>query len=72
MVTISRKRMFKRRRAMLTVTAVAISMALLVSMLSVAKGIEDFTFEEIESSREDVVLSSHDGHGITYYRQDGS
>ena len=57
---------FRRKgRTGMTVTAVAISMALLVSMLSIAEGILYTAQMSIEESKRDIVVSSGGIHGIT-------
>jgi putative ABC transport system permease protein len=65
MIPVSKKKIYRRRRALLTVTAVAISVSLLVSMLSVGNGLRDFTYEEIKDSKEDIVITSPSRHGIS-------
>jgi len=64
LIGISKKKIYRRKRAMLTITAVAISMTLLVSMLSVGQGLTDFSYDEIERSREDIIVTSSSRHGV--------
>ncbi len=57
---------FRRKgRTTMTVAAVAISMALLVSMLSIAEGILYNAQVGIEESKRDIIVASEGVHGIT-------
>jgi ABC-type antimicrobial peptide transport system permease subunit len=57
---------FRRKgRTTMTVVAVAISMTLLVSMLSIAEGILYNAQVSIEESKRDIIVSSGGIHGIT-------
>lgn len=57
---------FRRKgRTTMTVTAVAISMALLVSMLSIAEGILYNAQVGIEESKRDIIVASEGFHGIS-------
>ncbi len=56
---------FRRKgRTAMTITAVAISMALLVSMLSIAEGILLNARTGIEESKRDIIISAEGAHGI--------
>jgi putative ABC transport system permease protein len=56
---------FRRRgRSILTIVAVAISMALLVSMLSIAEGILYNAEVSISESKRDIIVASEGVHGI--------
>lgn len=56
---------FRRKgRTAMTITAVAISMALLVSMLSIAEGILINAQTSIEESKRDIIISAEGAHGI--------
>lgn len=59
------KNAFRRKgRTTMTVAAVAISMALLVSMLSIAEGILLNAELGIEESKRDIIVSAQGAHGI--------
>lgn len=60
------KKLLRRKRAFLTISAIAISMALLVSMLSIAQGIVDFTYSQIIDSKEDIAITGLNTHGVAY------
>lgn len=56
---------FRRKgRTAMTISAVAISMALLVSMLSIAEGILYNAQSSIEESKRDIIISAEGAHGI--------
>jgi ABC-type antimicrobial peptide transport system permease subunit len=56
---------FRRKgRTAMTITAVAISMALLISMLSIAEGILINAQTGIEESKRDIIISAEGAHGI--------
>ncbi|MEE9151034.1 MAG: ABC transporter permease [Thermoplasmata archaeon] len=56
---------FRRKgRTAMTIAAVAISMALLVSMLSIAEGMLYNTSLKIEKSKRDILIASEGTHGI--------
>jgi ABC-type antimicrobial peptide transport system permease subunit len=56
---------FRRKgRTAMTMMAVAISMALLVSMLSIAEGILDNAISGIQESKRDIVITGEGIHGI--------
>ncbi|UCG70344.1 MAG: ABC transporter permease [Thermoplasmata archaeon] len=57
--------MFRRKgRTIMTMAAVAISMALLVSMLSIAEGILYNAQSSIKESKRDIIISAQGTHGI--------
>lgn len=59
------KNAFRRKgRTTMTIIAVAISMALLVSMLSIAEGILYNAEKGIAESKRDIIISSEGAHGI--------
>jgi ABC-type lipoprotein release transport system permease subunit len=56
---------FRRKgRTIMTMMAVAISMALLVSMLSIAEGILENAVSNIEGSKRDIIITGEGIHGI--------
>jgi ABC-type antimicrobial peptide transport system permease subunit len=59
------KNAFRRKgRTAMTMLAVAISMALLVSMLSIAEGILENAISGIEESKRDIIVTGEGVHGI--------
>jgi putative ABC transport system permease protein len=59
------KNAFRRKgRTVMTITAVAISTALLVSMLSIAEGIMLNATMSIQESKRDIIITSEGAHGI--------
>lgn len=59
------KNAFRRKgRTSMTIVAVAISTALLVSMLSIAEGMMYNATESIKESKRDIVITSEGTHGI--------
>jgi ABC-type antimicrobial peptide transport system permease subunit len=59
------KHAFRRKgRTAMTILAVAISMALLVSMLSIAAGILENAVSGIKDSKRDIIISGEGVHGI--------
>ncbi len=59
------RNVFRRKgRTAMTVAAVAISMALLVSMLSIAEGILYHASMGIQESKRDIIIASEVSHGI--------
>ena len=65
-----RNMMQKKWRTALTITAVAISMALLLSMLSIGEGIQQSVKNEITDSKRDIIVGvsgsvgMEDGHSL--------
>ncbi len=56
--------MRRKGRSAMTIAAVAISMSLLISMLSVAEGIIKASSSEIEQGNEDILVTAGGAHGV--------